>query len=100
MEVPIELQDLDARKHAIQQLVVELLAPYHSRLQPIELVWLSPTTAHPDQKLSLTLQHESEPRVMIPFTQSQFDTAVGLHDDDAYARLREYIWGKVRPLIH
>jgi hypothetical protein len=100
MEVPMELQDLDARRQAIQQLVVELLAPYHSRLQPIELAWPSPTTTSPDQELSLTLQHESEPRVMIPFTESQFDTAVGLHDDDAYARLREYIWGKVRPLIH
>jgi hypothetical protein len=96
----MESKDLDARKQAIQQLVVELLAPYHLRLQPIELAWPSTTTASPDQELSLTLQHESEPRVMIPFTPSQLDTAVGLHDDDTYARLREYIWGKVRPLIH
>ncbi len=92
-------EDIDARKQAIQQLVVELLAPYHSRLQPMELTWPSSTTATPDQELSLTLQHESEPRVMIRFTPSQFDTAVGLHDDDAYARLRAYIWEKVRPLI-
>jgi hypothetical protein len=100
MEVLMESKDLDARRQAIQRLVVELLVPYHSRLQPIELAWPSPTTAHPNQELSLTLQHESEPRVMIPFTQSQFDTAVGLHDEDTYARLRAYIWGKVRPLIN
>ena len=93
-------EDVDAQRQAIQQLVVELLAPYHARLQPIELAWPSPTTAYPDQELSLTLQHESEPRVMIPFTQNQFDTAIGLHDDDAYARLRAYIWEKVQPLIH
>jgi hypothetical protein len=96
----MESKDLDVRRQAIQQLVVELLAPYHSRLQPIELAWPSTTTVSSDQELSLILQQESEPRVMIPFTQSQLDTAVGLHDDDAYARLREYIWGKVRPLIH
>jgi hypothetical protein len=99
MEVLMESKDLDARRQAIQRLVVELLAPYHARLQPIELAWPSTTPAHPDQELSLTLQHESEPRVMIPFTPRQFDTAVGLHDEDTYARLRAYIWGKVRPLI-
>ena len=92
-------EDLDARRQAIQQLVVELLAPYHTRLQPIELAWPSLTPASPDYELSLTLQHESEPRVMIPFTQNQFDTAIGLHDDDAYARLRAYIWENVRPLV-
>jgi hypothetical protein len=95
----MESKDLDARRQAIQQLVVELLAPYHSRLQPIALAWPSPTIASPNQELSLTLQHESKPRVIIPFTPSQFDTAIGLHDEDTYARLREYIWGKVRPLI-
>ena len=92
-------EDVDAQRQAIQQLVVELLAPYHARLQPIELAW-PPTTEKTTREVFFTLQHESEPRVMIPFTQNQFDTAIGLHDDDAYARLRAYIWEKVQPLIH
>jgi hypothetical protein len=67
----MESDDVDARKRAIQQLVVELLAPYHARLQPIELIWPSPSTSSHEPHLWLTLQQEVAPRVVIPFTQSQ-----------------------------
>ena len=50
----MESKDLDVRRQAIQQLVVELLAPYHSRLQPIELAWPSTTTVSSD-RISLIL---------------------------------------------
>jgi hypothetical protein len=96
----MESKGVDARWQAIQQLVVELLAPYHSRLQPMELAWPATSPASHEQRLWLTRQQEPEPRIMIPFTQSQFNTAVSPHDAESYARLREYSWGKVRPLIH
>jgi hypothetical protein len=61
----MESHDVEVRKRAIQQLVVELLAPYHSRLQPVELAWPSTKTSSHEQQLWLTLQHEPEPRVII-----------------------------------
>jgi hypothetical protein len=67
----MQSDDVDARKRAIQQLVVELLAPYHARLQPIALAWPSPHPSSHEPHLSLTLQQEVAPRVVIPFTQSQ-----------------------------
>jgi hypothetical protein len=96
----MESDDLDERKRAIQQLVVELLAPYHSRLQPMELAWPFTSPASHDQQLWLTLQQESAPRVIMHFTRDQLETARGPHDGEAYAYLKEYIWEKVRPLVH
>lgn len=96
----MESKDSDIRRQAIQQLVVELLAPYHSQLQPLELAWPPTSSSSQDQQLWLTLQHESEPRVIISFTQNQLDTAVTPPNVHASIRLREYIWEKVRPLIH
>jgi hypothetical protein len=58
----------------------------HQRLKP-----RTATLAHP--------QHELEPRAIIPFTRHQLDSALSPHDVDSYARLKEYTWGKVRPLI-
>jgi hypothetical protein len=95
----MESKDIDIRKQAIQQLVVELLAPYHSRLQPIELAWPLTTPPNHDQQLWLTLQQEPTPRVIIHFTQQQLDAVVSPHDIHSSIRLREYIWEKVRPLI-
>jgi hypothetical protein len=63
----MESDDLDERKRAIQQLVVELLAPYHSRLQPMELAWPFTSPASHDQQLWLTLQQESALRVIMHF---------------------------------
>jgi hypothetical protein len=96
----MESHDVDVRKRAIQQLVVALLAPYHPRLQPIELAWPSTSTSSHEQQLWLTLQHEPEPRVIISLTPHQLDSAVSPQDTQAYADLREYIWRKVQPLIH
>jgi hypothetical protein len=95
----MESKDIDIRKQAIQQLVVELLAPYHSRLQPIELAWPFTNPPNHDQQLWLTLQQEPAPRVIIHFTQQQLDTVVNPPDVHSSMRLREYIWEKVQPLI-
>jgi hypothetical protein len=99
-ETAMESDALDARKRAIQQLVVELLAPYHARLQPMELAWPLTSPASHDQQLWLTLQQESAPRVIIHFTPDQLETACSPHDGEAYAHLKAYIWEKVRPLLH